>query len=529
MSGRPSAVSAMRLALAILVGAACLLVLTGGGRAPTDDELVVALGAEPKSLDPHVTTALSDFRVLENLYEGLVRFRHDSLDVEPALATAWYISPDGLSYRFELRQGVRFHDGTPFDASAVKWNLERLTRPEHPAAGTGPFPLAFFFESIREVRVLGRYALELRLKEPFAPLLSNLAYPTGFMVSPASVTRYGKAYGRHPAGTGPYRLEAWRAGRSLSLARNPDYWGQAARCRRVVFRPIADEMTRLAELRAEQVDMAVELPADALAAFRRDARFEVHEATGPHLWFLTLNTSVPPFSDPRVRRAANLAIDKRGLVEHVLAGTATVASGPIPSAFAWATDPELEPYPYAPEQARALLREAGQMGAQLTLCAPDSGSGMLAPLQMAVAIQADLTRVGFHVRVESYEWQTYLTKVNAGLGPDVNMAEMAWMTNDPDTLPYLTLRRGAEPPHGFNSGHYHNDEVDELLEDARRATSREQRAKSYRRMERLVHADAPWVFVASWKQNVVTRRRVRGFRAQPSFFLSLAETYKGGA
>ncbi len=524
----PSAVAAMRVALVALVVLVALLAAAGPGAAPPPDgELVVALGSEPKSLDPHVTTALGDFRVQENLYEGLVRFRSQSLEVEPALAESWTISDDGLRYRFRLRSGVRFHDGSPFDAGAVKWNLERLTHKDHPYADTGPFPLAFFFESVRAVEVLGPLEVELVLSQPFAPLLGNLAYPTGFMVSPAAVRRYRRAFGRHPAGTGPYRLAEWRAGRSLVLEKNPDYWGPKARTPRVVFRAIGDEMTRLAELRAGNVDLVPELPADALSAFRRDPAYTVHESIGPHLWFLILNTRIGPFSDVRARRAVNLAIDKRGIVERVLGGTASVAVGPISQAFAWATDPNEAPYPYAPERARALLEETGDLGRTITLYAPQGGSGMLAPVEMATAIQADLERVGLHVKVQTYEFQTFLTKVNAGLGDDVAMAEMAWMTNDPDTLPYLALRADAEPPAGFNSGHYSNPVVDELVSRARRTTSKSERAALYRRLSRIVHDDAPWAFVASWKQNVVTRAAVRGFRAEPSFFLLLSSVEKG--
>ena len=159
--------------------------LPGCGPAPVPrDVLVVGQLAEPRALDPHVVTSLNDFRILANLCEGLVRFADGSLEIEPALAESWSISDDGTVYRFRLRRGVRFHDGTVFDAAAVRFNLERMLREDHPEHGTGPFPLAFLFEQIREIRVPGSHTVELRLEEPFAPLLSNPAYPTGFLVSP---------------------------------------------------------------------------------------------------------------------------------------------------------------------------------------------------------------------------------------------------------------------------------------------------------------------------------------------------------
>ncbi|HSP80826.1 MAG TPA: ABC transporter substrate-binding protein, partial [Myxococcaceae bacterium] len=364
------------------------------------------------------------------------------------------------------------------------------------------------------------------LDEPFAPLLSYLAYPRGLMVSPEAVRRHGRDVGRHPSGTGPFQLESFEPGRRIVLRRNPSYWGPPPALERLVFRPLTDEMTRVAELRAGGVDLVLELSPDNVAWLRHTEGFQVHERSGPHLWFLILNTREPPLSDVRMRRALNYAIDKRALVEGVLQDTASVAAGPVPEAFDWAHDSTLRPYPYDPERARELVREAGQEGTELTFLVPQGGSGMLAPVQMATAIQADLAAIGLKARIETYEWNTYLEKVNAGLEGQGHLAEMAWMTNDPDTLPYLALRTSAHPPDGFNSGYYSNPEVDALLEQARTATDATERARLYREVQRRVHEDAPWVFVASWRQHAVTSARVRDFRLQPSFLLLLADTSK---
>jgi peptide/nickel transport system substrate-binding protein len=515
----------------ILFCLATVLVAGGcGSEGPgiPDDVLVIGQSAEPKSLDPHVTTSLNDFRILVNLYEGLVRFRAGSLEPEPALARAWEISDDGRRYTFHLRRDVRFHDGTAFDSQAVKFNLERMRDAEHPFYHTGPFPLAFFFDPIEAVEVIDPHTLTLHLTVPFAPLLSNLAYPVGLMVSPAAVRRHGVDFGRHPAGTGPFRFQAWEPRRRVLLERNPHYWGEVSRPRALVFRPLSDAMTRIAELMAGSVDLVTELSAENVALLRADSRFRVYEQTGPHLWFLILNTRSGPFRDRRVRQAVNYAIDKRALVEQVLQGTASVAAGPIPEAFGWAYDERIAPYPYAPERARALLEEAGfGGGVSVRLLAPTSGSGMLAPVQMATAIQGDLAAVGMDAQIETYEWNTFLAKVNQGLDGQSDMAEMAWMTNDPDTLPYLALRSEAMPENGgFNSGYYANPEVDALIEEARRATDRDRRGRLYRELQRLVHRDAPWLFVASWRQNAVATERLTGFALEPSFFLLLHDASK---
>ena len=206
----------------------------------------------------------------------------------------------------------------------------------------------------------------------------------------------------------------------------------------------------------------------------------------------------------------------------MLEGTAAVAAGPTPPAFAWAYNNSLEPYPYNPEKARQLISEAGADGAELTFFVTEGGSGMLDPVAMGTAIQADLQAVGLKVNIETYEWNTFLGEVNPGLEGKADMAEMAWMTNDPDTLPFLALRTEAWPDKGgFNSGYYSNSKVDELLEAARASTDQNERARLYKDMQTIVQEDAPWVFVANWKQNAVTSDRVSSFSLQPSFFLLL--------
>jgi peptide/nickel transport system substrate-binding protein len=152
---------------------------------------------------------------------------------------------------------------------------------------------------------------------------------------------------------------------------------------------------------------------------------------------------------------------------------------------------------------------------------------MLDPIAMGTAIQADLAEIGLDVEIETYEWNTFLAEVNPGLEGKADMAEMAWMTNDPDTLPYLALRTEASPDQGgFNSGYYSNPKVVELLEAARRETDQDTRAELYKEMQEIVHEDAPWAFVANWKQNAVTSDRVDGFRLEPSFFLLLHDVTK---
>lgn len=513
--------------VAVLAGALAWGITGPTAEAQTpSDVLVVGQIAEPQSLDPHAVTAVNDFRILMNVYDGLVRYTDGTLEVEPALATDWEISDDGLTYTFNLRDDVQFHDGSDFNADAVVFNFERMLDEDHPYHDTGPFPLSFFFSAIDSVDALDNHTVEFTLNEPFAPFLSNLAYPTGLIASPAAIQAHGDEFGRNPAGTGAFRFEEWQSNTRVVVSRNDDYWDGAPALEAVVFRPITDANTRVAEMLSGGIDLMVEVPPTSLNQFD-GPDFTVHEQAGPHLWFLILNTREGPFTDKRVRQAANYAINKRALVDDVLEGTATIAAGPTPAAFSWAYNEDLDPYPYDPERARELLAEAGVENAELTFLVTEGGSGMLDPVPMGTAIQSDLAAVGFDVSIETYEWNSFLGVVNPGLEGQGDLAQMAWMTNDPDTLPFLALRTEALPDEGgFNSGYYSNPEVDELLEAARVSTDQDERARLYREMQAIVQEDAPWVFVANWKQNAVTSDRVGDFTLQPSFFLLLHETVK---
>ncbi|WP_417308015.1 ABC transporter substrate-binding protein, partial [Devosia sp.] len=507
--------------IAPLLLAATALALVSPAMAQTPPNiLVVGQIAEPASLDPHVSTAANDFRIAVNLYDGLVRNKPGTLEIEPALATDWSISDDGLEYTFNLREGVTFHDGTPFNAEAVKFNFDRMLDEDHPYASTGPFPLSFYFSSVENVEVLDDLTVKFTLNEPFAPFMSNLASATGLIVSPAAVEEFGADYGRNPVGTGPFKFEEWQSNTSVVASRNEDYWDGAPPLEAVIFRPISDANTRVAEMLSGGIDVLLETPPDNVAQFRDDSSFQVVEAVGPHVWYVMLNAKDGPFADKRVRQAVNYAVNKESLVNDVLQGTADVSAGPIPPAFNWAYNADVDPYPYDPDMARKLLAEAGAEDASLTFLVTEGGSGMLDPVPMGTAIQADLAAVGLDVEIKTYEWNTFLSEVNPGLEGKGDMAEMAWMTSDPDTLPFLALRTAAWPAEGgFNSSYYSNPEVDALLDKARVATDRAERGELYKQVQAITHEDAPWLYVANWKQNAVITSAVGDFELQPDFSL----------
>jgi peptide/nickel transport system substrate-binding protein len=307
------------------------------------------------------------------------------------------------------------------------------------------------------------------------------------------------------------------------LEANPDYWGGAPKLKGLVFRPIIDENARVSEMLSGGTDITIEVPPDNVATFTSNAGFKFYEQSGPHLWYLLLNTKEKPFNDKLVRQAANYAINKDALVSQILKGTANVAAGPTPPAFAWAHDNDLKPYPYDPNMAKDLLKKAGYPdGVDVTFYVTESGSGMLSPVIMGTAIQADLAAVGIRAKIETYEWNTFLGKIIPGMEGKANIAELSFMTQDPDMHPFLALKTGAP----VNSGYYSNPEVDALIEQGRAVADPAARAPIYKKLQQILADDAPWVYIANWKQNSVAAASVKGYSLQPSFLTPFYTTYK---
>ncbi len=252
------------------------------------DTLVVGHVAELQTLDPAQAVTISDFRILINIYDGLLHYKDGSLDVEPGLAEAWDVSPDGKTYTFSLRKGVKFHDGTDFDADAVKFNFDRVLDANHPFHNTGPFPFVFTLGPIEKVEVLDPYKVVLVYKEPYAPGLTMLAGAIGGLagISPAAVKKFGKDFSRNGGGAGPFKFIEWVSGQRFVLEANPDYFRGAPKLKGLVFRPIVDENARVSEMQSGGTDITIEVPPDNIATFTASPEFTYYQQPGPHLWYL---------------------------------------------------------------------------------------------------------------------------------------------------------------------------------------------------------------------------------------------------
>jgi len=481
--------------------------------------LVVGLVAEPVNLDPPQVTDLNSNRVGRRIVETLVTFPEESTQVVPGLAESWTISKDGLQYTFKLRRGIAFHDGTPLNAEAVKFSIERQINPNHPAYKLGKYPFAnYFFGNVKAVEVLSDERVAFLLNEPRASFLAVLTAGAASIVSPTAVMKWGPDYPNHPVGTGPFRFASWDRGQRVVLEKNPAYWKYPVKAERVIYRPIVEDQARLTELLTGGLDLIVGVPADNVGQLEKNPKITLLKQVGAHVWYLGMNNQKKPFDDKRVRQALNYAVNKDAIVNDVLKGTGAASKGPVLPGT-WGADGALKAYPYDPERAKKLLAEAGYPnGFTTTLWVPESGSGMQAPVAMSTVMQSNLKAVGVNVSLQTMEWGAYLAKLRT---KEQELFALSWMagTEDPDMVMYPLLHSSQWTPVGPNRALYKNARFDALLQQARLTTDQAKRAQLYKEAQRILIDDAPWVFVDHEIQIAALTKRVQGFKLHPSFDL----------
>ena len=487
-----------------------------------DSQIVVGLQAEPVTLDAHQLSDYNSSRTAMPMYEGLVRFEDGSTEIEPGLAESWEVSDDGLTYTFHLREGLTFHDGTPVDAEAAKFSIERQTDPNHPYYDTGEFPYAeFTFGPVESVEVVGPLTLQITLESTFAPFLANMAMHAAALVSPTAVAEYGRDFSDHPVGAGPYRFVSWNKGVEVVLEANPDYYKGEPSVERLIFRPIVEDQARLAALEAGEIDLTVNLPPDDLPRLRDEAAFTFAEQAGMHTWYLVFNVTKAPFDNPQVRQAMAYAIDRDAIVQAILGNTGEVAQNILPPVV-WSYTDEVAQYPFDPEKAKELLAEAGYPdGFDVDFWVPESGSGMQQPVAIATVVQDYLRRIGVNLNIQQFEWGTYLDRVIVPIDQADTLPpiyEMSWIgdNGDPDNFLYILLSGEQMPPSGFNLGFYDNPEVNALLKEARQTIGQDARTPLYQQAQELIMEDVPVLPIDHETQIVVMNSRIQDFVPHPT-------------
>ncbi|HSC71537.1 MAG TPA: ABC transporter substrate-binding protein [Candidatus Methylomirabilis sp.] len=481
--------------------------------------LTIVRPTDPVSLDSNLETTAPGGWVYFNITEPLLTLDEQG-KLQPKLATSWKVmSPTKL--RFTLRPNVKFHDGTPFNAAAVKFTLDRAFN-EKPGARwaslAGPFAGA---------EVVDDLTVDITTKEPYGPSLRSLAMVYVGIVSPTAVKKFGQDYGRNPVGTGPFKFVEWKTNTSITLGRNTDYWGDKALLDRVVFRVVPEEGARMIALRTGEADMVL-IPSPAeLPALKRDGKFTVYEVVGGRIIFVGMNVAKPPMDDVRVRQALLHSVNVSTILENILEGAAVQPRGYLaPTVFGF-KDMGLEKlYPYDKAKARALFKQAGwtpgsdgilqKNGQKMSLSWLGSRGRYLKDAEMAEAVQAQLKEVGVDAKLQFLEWGAVFSQLRSAT-LDHHLFTFGWVTtnNDADYSLYALFHSKNPPPTGWNSTRYVNPKVDALLEKARSATDQPARAKMYAEVQTSMAKEPVWIPLANTKEVVVTGRYVHGFSVHP--------------
>lgn len=470
-------------------------------------DLVIAVGTDAVTLDVHGVTDVPTFNVTGHMFESLFRLTPEG-DVEPLLATGYAVSDDGTVVTLTLREGVTFHDGTPFDAAAVKANIERV---QDPALANA---FATLISAIQEVTVTGEYSLELRLRAPFAPLLPHLTHSSLGMMSPATFD--DPELHQNPVGTGPFVLEEWVRGERLVLARHDGYWGEPATLDTITFLPISEGATRLSLVQTGAAHVATHVPPQDVERIDALDDVTVHKVDSLRTIYVFFNNHREPFTDPRVRQAFNHAIDKEAIVEFVLGGAGRVSDAAMaPGVFGYAATGT---YDYDPARARALLAEAGfPDGMEVTLHSPTGR--YMQDIQVAEALQSYLADVGVTATIVTLEWASYLADIGRPAEEStVQLGLMGWgvSTGDADQALFNVLHGSQRLPVGSNRSFYASPRFDELLDRGRVETDEAARRAIYAEALQVVYEEAPWIFLHSERQLVAIRDEVEGLRVLPT-------------
>jgi peptide/nickel transport system substrate-binding protein len=486
--------------------------------------IVVGRPSDAISLDPARVTDNESAEVCEQIYESLLRYRSGTTRIEAGLAERWEMSADGRQWTFHLRRGVRFHDGTPLNAEAVVFSLDRQRNPQHPLHRPDRTGLAFsywenMFRNIRTVEATGPMTVRITIDRHYAPFESNMAMFAVGIVSPRALTTWREEYYQHPVGTGPFRFAEWKEGR-IVLERNADYWGAPPTIERLVFRAIPDGRQRLIELESGAIDVAYSIPPNELQFIDLHPDLELHRAPANSVAYLAMNATRPPFDDPRVRRAVNHAVNKDPIVKLAYQGLATPAAGPLPPTQ-WGHHVAFT-YPYDQERARALLGDAAAEGRFhperiYTMLVPSTPRPYLPdPDTVARVIQSNLAAVGIQTRLVVQGMKLHIQSAQEGKH-DLTLFGWVGDNGDPDNFLYMLLDQdNTTPGVARNVAFYRDPVLHELLIKAQQSMSRQEREQLYKRAQERVADQAPWVPLAHSQVAVAARVDVGGIMVNPS-------------
>jgi oligopeptide transport system substrate-binding protein len=475
------------------------------------------LGDDPPTLDPHLAGDTSSATYIVEIFSGLVTLGTD-LKIKPDLAESYNISQDGLTYTFKLRKDAKFHDGKQVTADDVKYSFERAA---DPATGSTtaheylgdivgvPDKLAGKAKEISGIRVVDPNTIEIKIDQPKAYFLAKMSYPTAFVVDRNNIEKGGKGWFNKPNGTGPFKLGEWKKGESIVLERNPNFYNGAPKLDRVNFNLAGGSAMTMYENNEIDVTGVGISDIDRVRDKSNplNAQLSIHDELS--IFYVGMNVKMPPFDDPKVRQAFNMAVDKQKIVSSIIKDLLVVANGVLPPGMPGYND-KLKGYSYDPAKAKALVADSKYASGlpDITLTIP--GSSSTNPPTVDAMVQMWKENLGANVKIQQIDWPLFLQDVKQN---KYQFFQQGWVADYADPQDFLDILFRCNSKEN-NTG-YCNQDVDKLLVQAQVEQSSDKRIQLYQQAEQKIVDDAAWIPTWFGRAYVLVKPRVQGYEVPP--------------
>ncbi|MGD8189000.1 ABC transporter substrate-binding protein [Brevibacillus ginsengisoli] len=486
--------------------------------------LIFARGGDAVTLDAIAATDGESFRVTDNILETLVNYKPGSTEVVPGLAEKWEVTPDGKTYTFHLRQGVKFTDGTDFDAEAVVFNFERWMDPSNPLHLKDQF--SYFSDMfggfkgskdlvIESVKAVDKQTVEFKLTHAQAPFINNLGMTCFGIASPKALKEEKEKFGEHPVGTGPFIFKEWKREDTITVEKNPNYWQQGLpKLDKVIFKVIPDNTARLTALKSGEVDIIEGFNPDDVQSVKDSPDLQLILRPSMNVGYLGFNNEKKPFDNPKVREALGHAINKPALIQAFYGGLAQPATNML-APKVWGYNDSITDRDYNLDKAKQLLAEAGYPnGFEVEFMAmPVSRPYMPSAQKTAEAIQQDFNKIGVKTKIITFEWATYLSKLKKG---ESQMFLIGWTGDNGDPDNFLATLLDKNTIGSNNYTRYASEDVHKLLMAAQTETDQAKRTELYKKAQELIFKDAPAIPLVHSNQAIAASKKVSGFVPSPT-------------
>ncbi|QQE73110.1 ABC transporter substrate-binding protein [Brevibacillus composti] len=488
-------------------------------------QLIYGRGGDSVGLDPIAQTDGESFKVTENIMETLVKYKDDNTEVVPALAESWEVSDDGLTYTFKLRQGIKFHDGTDFNAEAVKYNFDRWMDKNHPEHNKEGFEyyndmfggyLGDENHVIKSVEAVDASTVKFTLNRPLAPFIQNIGMSCFAIASPTALKEKGpEKFNEEPVGTGPYIFKEWKRNDTITLEKNPNYWVSGLpKIDKLVFKVIPENSARLTALISGEIDVMDGLNPDDVNTVESNADLQLILRPSMNLGYVGFNVEKKPLDNPKVREALAHAINKPAIIEAFFAGLGQPAVNPMPPSI-WGHNNDIKDREFNLDKAKQLLTEAGYPnGFKIQFWAmPVPRPYMPDGVKIAEAIQQDLKKIGVEAEIVTMEWATYLEKTKNG---EQEMFMLGWTGDNGDPDNFLATLLDKNNIGGNNRPRWANEEAHQLLMKAQSATTKEEREKLYLQVQEIIFKEVPMVPLAHSTPALAAKKGVLNYKPHPT-------------